>query len=267
VIVEGSESKERVEVLKDKNGKQTGSRSHYFVQITYSYAARATVNDYRGNIMQNLTLATRSSKQSWNTAEFNTKAEAEANFRFGIISMTGDIMRQVAGSTCSEISTTLTDYYGYTVRTYNDFMWILDSKKHPEYDAHRKAWLTVKQAFFQMTANEPLDRTREMMQPAIAYFVSIKKKYTGTSKWDRKLRYASHFALSKIYYYLDDADGAMREATELVLNDFDARDGKMLENWAIDLKWILGQSRLKTRHFALNFDQMTGPDINATSSK
>jgi hypothetical protein len=267
VMIEGSETKERVEILKDKDGKQTGTRSHYSVQLKYSYAARALINDYKGSTVLNLTLATRANKQTWSTAEFDSKAEAEANFRFGIISMTGDIMRQVASNTTSEISTTLTDYYGFTTRSYTDFMWILDSKKHPEYEAHRQAWLTVKQAFFQMTADDPLDKTREMLQPAIDYFQSIKKKYPGTSKWDKKLRYASYYALSKIFYYLDDADAAMHEASGLVMNDFDSRDGKMLENWAIDLKWALTQSKLRSRHFPIIIDQLYGPDVNATSSK
>ena len=51
----------------------------------------------------------------------------------------------------------------------------------------------------------------------------------------------------------------MKEATGLVMNDFDARDGRMLENAANDLKWLLQQNKVKTRHFPVNIQDFNGP--------
>jgi len=168
-------------------------------------------------------------------------------------------MRRVATGTFEDLSNRLTANYGFTQRTVNDFMWILDTRKHPEYDAHRKAFTLVKQAMFMMNADEPVDQVREMLKPAIEYFEKIKRTYPSTNKKERKLRYASYYNLAKIYIYLDDPDAAMQEATGLVMNDFDARDGRMLENAANDLKWLLQQNKVKTRHFPVNIQDFNGP--------
>ena len=94
-------------------------------------------------------------------------------FRYNVIPVTSDIIRQETNNTMLQLSNMLTYDYGFSQRTVNDFMWILDSRKHPEYNDHRNAFITVKEALFQMNANEPLNKVREMMQPAIDYFEKV----------------------------------------------------------------------------------------------
>ena len=265
VIVEKSEVQERVEIIKDKNGKQIGTKNHYFMKLTYTYSGRVSVNDYRGNRILSTTLATRENKLTYNSPEYDSKLEAQVYFSYNVIPVTSELSRQVVTNALRGFSNRLTTDYGFSQRSVRDFMWILDSKKHAEYDEHRRAWLVIKQAFFRMNADEPLDEIREMLQPAIAYLNKVKKRYPGSSKHDRKLRYASYYNLAKIYYYLDDPESAMREATELVLNKFDARDGRQMESWANDLKWIFEQNKLYTRHFAINTDQYAGPEVSAAT--
>ncbi len=266
VIVEKSIIRERQEILKDKQGKQTGVRMYYALQLTYSYGARTTVTDYMGRVLEEFPVIDRNIKHTYTGQEYATKAEAELHYAYNAMNVNSEIMRRVATSTMEDISNRLTINYGFTQRTVSDFMWILDTRKHPEYEAHRKAFSLVKQAMFQMNADEPTDKIREMLQPAIGYFEKIKKRYPSTSKKERKLRYASYFALAKIYIYLDDPDAAMREATGLVMNDFDARDGRMLENVANDLKWVLQQNKVQTRHFPVNIHEFNGP-FKSTASK
>jgi hypothetical protein len=267
VIVEKSDVKERVEILKDKSGKETGQRKHYWMELIYSYAARVNVTDYKGVLMSNTTLMTRDTKHTYSSSEYATKTEAQIFFAYNVVPVTSDLSRQVIFSLLRDLSNKMTYSYGFSQITYNDFMWILGNKKHPEYEAHRQAFLTIKQAFFEMNAEEPVDKIRQMVQPAIDYFEKIKKTYASSSKTDRKMRYASYFNLSKLYYYLDDAEGAMREASALVMNDFDARDGRVLEGWAKDLKWTLQQNKMASRHFPINIDQYEGPNVNAAASK
>jgi hypothetical protein len=259
VIIEKSQVRERDEILKDKNGKQTGVRKHYAMQLTYSYAAQTTISDYTGRTIEDYPVINRNSKHTYTSQEFSTKTEAEMYFMYNVINVTSEIMRRVANGTFEELSNRLTTNYGFTQRTVNDFMWILDTRKHPEYEDHRKAFALVKQAMFLMNADEPVDKVREMLKPAIEYFQKVIKRYPSTSKKERKLRYASYYNLAKIYIYLDDPDAAMREATALVMNDFDARDGRMLENAANDLKWLLQQNKVKTRHFPVNIYEYNGP--------
>lgn len=267
VIIEKADVEERVEVLKDKDGKETGKRSHFASVLTYSYGARMRVVDYRGTLLQDLPLSTRQQKRTYRTAEYNSKAEAEAYMKFNLIPVTAQITRQVVNNTLANISRTLSIDYGFPLRNVNDYMWILASRKSPEYEKHRQAWAVVKQAMFGMSADAPLDQVRADIQPAIDYFENVIRTYTSSSKSDRKLRYASYYNLAKIYYYLDDPDDAMREATALELNNFDSRDGRQLEAAATELKRLLQQSKLSSRHFASRVPDATAPAVTSSSNK
>ena len=122
-------------------------------------------------------------------------------------------------------------------------------------------------ALFGMNANTPTGAVREQLKPVINYFEKIKTEYDGTSKHDRKIRYASYFNLAVLYYYLDDPQSMMKEANGLVLNDFDARDGKNLEETASWLKNLFQESNIYTRHFPINTTSFKGPKENTPYAK
>lgn len=265
VFIENFEVKERVEILKDKNGKETGRKSYYYVQIAYSFDAETRITDYKGNSILTLRLANRDSKQTYNTKEFSSFIEASLYYKFRGIDFPKEIAKRAVRSSMNQLANEVNYNFGYSIRTVTDFLWILDSKKHPEYDAHRKAWLQFRQAMFQMNAEEPLDEVKTALIPVIAYYDLVKKRYTSDSKADKKMRYASHFNLAKIYYYLDNPDAAMREAGELVMNEYDEKDGRRLEAAASDLKMLLKQNKFTTRHFSLNVDRYNGPGLASGS--
>ena len=110
-----------------------------------------------------------------------------------------------------------------------------------------------------MNPSDPIDGIREEVKPAIAYFEKIRKVYNSSKKGDRKLRYATHYLLAKLYYYLDDPDNQAREASDLILNDYDARDGRGLEEGAGILKEQLRLNKRNTRHFPLDIASLQGP--------
>jgi hypothetical protein len=138
-------------------------------------------------------------------------------------------------------------------------MWIIDSRKHPEYDDHRKAFQQLNSALFSMDANTPIDGLREQLKPVIKYFESIKKNYPSNNKHDRKIRYASFYNLAVIYYYLDDPQMMMKEASGLALNDFDANDARGFEESALRLKNQFQLFNIYTRHFKVDPNSFKGP--------
>jgi len=95
-----------------------------------------------------------------------------------------------------DVSSMLTVNYGFTTRTVNDFMWILNTRKNNETEAHKNAFLIIKNALFRMSADQSLSAVRAEVQPAIDYFESIRKRFNSSSKSDRKMRYASFYALA-----------------------------------------------------------------------
>jgi hypothetical protein len=251
--------RERSEAIKDRQGRQTGTRTVYYQEVVYTFSAFADVNDYKGAHVRNIVLADRGYKQTYTSPEFPLKALAEGYFLLNSTSITERLYKNCVTRAMHYLSERITDDFGYGEATINDQMWIIDSKKHPEYAAHRNAFLILKDALFGLSAEKPLTGVREQMQPAIDYFESIKKKYTSTSKHDRKIRYASYYNLAVIYYYLDDPQSMLKEAAGLILNDFDARDGKNLEASAIRLKNRFEETKIYTRHFPIDPTRFKGP--------
>lgn len=264
LLPESFSTKERVENIKDKNGVITGTKTLYSQEVTYTFAASVIVSDYKGVHIMDRVLSDRASKKTYRSPEFPIRAVAEGYFALNSLKVTNDLYRINVNQATENLSYQLTNDFGYNAVTVNDFMWIIDSRKHPEYAAHRKAFQQMNSILFGMNADTPVENVREQMKPVIAYFESIKKKYSSTSKHDRKIRYASFFNLAVLYYYLDDPKNMMLQANGLVLNDFDAKDGKAFEQSALRLKNQFQTSNIYTRHFPININTFKGPYENAS---
>jgi len=263
LIVQGSEVREKSEVLKDKDGKETGKRTYYVVEVPYIFGAHAKITDYKGRFIDNYTLASRDQKRVHTSEPFPNESEAKAYSKYGLLLLTPQLMRQSMNNAIINLSNTLTLNYGFPERNVSDYFWVVNSRKHPEYENHRRAWGNFRQAMAHMSPNEPLDEVKNLMQPVIDYYIKAVKMYSSDSKGDKKIRYASYYNLAKIYWYLDDPDSAIKYATELIINGYDAKDGNRLEASASDLKMVMRQSRIYSRHFRLDVEEYEGPDVAA----
>lgn len=259
LLPESMRVQERVEIQKDRTGRQIGTRTTYYQEVVYTFAAEAEIVDYKGVPIANLPLSDRSNKRVYRSPEFALKPLAEAYFVMNALNVTGQLYRNCVNQSMNYLNNYANENFGYGEVTVTDHMWILDSRKHPEYDKHREAFLKLKDILFGLSASKPIDGVREQLQPVIKYFESVKKNYNGRSKHERKLRYASYFNLAVIYYYLDDPQAMMKEASGLILNDYDARDGRALEQTAIRLKNLFEQTGIYTRHFPIDTSKFKGP--------
>lgn len=259
--------KERIETVKNGNGIVTGSRTYYHQEVVYSFAASASISDYKGMHILDQELASRQYKQVYKSPEFTVKQLAEGYFLVNSMAVTKELFRNAVTRAMHTLSDRITRDFGYDAVTANDYMWIIDSRKHPEYDAWRKAFTQMSEVLFNMDANTPITGAREKLQPVISYFESIRKRYTSSKKHDRKIRYATYFNLAVLYYYLDDPQSMMREANGLVLNDYDSRDGKGFEQTASWLKNLFQQTNIYTRHFPINTQSYRGPNEKQDVSK
>jgi hypothetical protein len=262
LLPESVSVKERVENVKDKAGQITGTKTFYKQEVVYTFAANADITDYKGVHIMDQVLADRNNKLTYYSPEFPIKKLAESYFVLNSFSTTNELYRNCVNRAMHNLSARLSSDFGFGEVTVNDYMWIVDSRKHPEYDAHRQAFLQVSEILFAMNANKSIDNAREQLKPVIDYFESIKKNYTSTSKHDRKMRYASFFNLAVLYYYLDDPKMMMKEANGLVLNDYDTRDGKAFEQSATWLKNMFEEANIYTRHFSIDPNTFKGPYEN-----
>jgi hypothetical protein len=168
----------------------------------------------------------------------------------------------LATNTVTSYRNILTQRYGFSSRRDFDFMWILDSKKHPENAPMQAAFTLFKQTIEAMSEEEDLEPIKVKLQPAIAYFDSLKVRITGTEKGDKKLRYAAYYFLMKMYILLDNPDAAIKEADLLIANDYDDSDGKTYKRLAESLKASLEKNNVTSRHFVIDVSGYKAPTSN-----
>lgn len=259
IIFDKPEIKERIEIKKDKQNVET-KRSLFSSQFEYSFSARVSVYDYKGNtILSNYSLYSRDSKRSYKTPEYSTPEEANNYFNNKILETKSNISKQLVNSAIANLNTILNARYGYAIKRVNDIFWVLNNKRHPEYTDQQKAWNNFKNAIVLMNPDEPVDKVKEKLKPVISYYEKVKTKYTGSDKEARKLRYASYYNLAKIYIYLDDPAAAIREADALAMNDYDESDGRTLRAIAENLDAQLKKNNASTRHFPLAINDFDPP--------
>lgn len=259
LIPESVSLKQRTEPIKNRSGQVTGTRTYYHQEVTYSFEATATIHDFKGVHIMDQELADRQYKRVYKSPEFTVRALADGYFVLNSMSITSKLYEDCVNRATRYLSERITEDFGFSEVTVKDNMWIIDSRKHPEYSNHRRAFQQLTEVLFSMNASTPIDNAKVQLEPVIEYFEKIKKIYTSTSKHDRKIRYASYFNLAVLYYYLDDPQAMMKEARGLALNDFDARDAKGFENTATWLKNLFLETNIHTRHFHIDTSIFKGP--------
>jgi hypothetical protein len=259
LVFEKPETIERISTSKDKQGREI-KKFFFATQLIYSFAARMSVYDYKGNtIISNKILFDRDKKMVYKTPETNSAEESSIYYNNKFNDIRLSIAEQLTSTSIAQSNQWLNNQYGFPVRRVNDILWILNNKRHKAYRDQQKAWSDFKNAIVLMTENEPLNKVKQKMQPVIDYFEKIKKEYITSDKEDRKMRYASYYNLAKIYIYLDEPEKAMAEAGALAMNDFDEKDGKMLQQAAVLLADKLRKNNANTRHFAVNVNNYASP--------
>ena len=259
LLPESVSVKERAETIKNRSGQITGTKIFYSQEVVYSIEATASISDYKGMHVMDQELASRENKQVYRSPEFAFKPLSEGYFLVNSLAVTKELYHNCVKRAMHYLSERVTDNFGFSEVYANDFMWIIDSRKHPEYAAHRKAFQQLNEILFSMNASTSIDGVREQLKTVIDYFEKIKKNYSTNNRHDRKIRYASYFNLAVLYYYLDDPQSMMKEANGLELNDFDPKDANGFKQTATWLKNLFQQTNIYTRHFPIDPSAFRGP--------
>jgi hypothetical protein len=204
-------------------------------------------------------LSDRSYKRVYKSPEFTNRVIAAGYFLANSLAVTKELFRESVTNAMHRLSSRLNKNFGYEAVTANDIMWVIDSRKHPEYNNWRNAIRQINDVLFELNASTPANSTKQKVQPAINYLEKIKNLYSSNNRHDRKLRYGCYYNLAVLYYYLDDPQAMMKEANGLELNDFDSRDAKGFKETATWLKRSFEQNNIYTRHFAIDPESFKGP--------
>jgi len=280
VRFEKSETRSRVEEKKDKDGKVTGQTTYYTITVRYSFSGNYKVIGPRAEA-QSLTRKEKAKAKELNTnrflqaassadpakgvtangafpyemayttVEYKNLADANRYIQQNQQSIRADLIAQYVTDAINTVNADANRWYGYVPTQTREFLWILDSKSHPEYPVQQEAIKAVKELSKRMSATQSIDQLARDLQPVMDYFQTLKTKYSGSDKRDQKMRYSAYYNLAVLNYFLDRPEQALTEANGLIQNGYDTKDGERYAAWAQDLKQILARHQMDSRHVSL----------------
>ncbi len=240
----------RVEKTKDKSGRET-STSYYKYVLSYDSGFSWKMKDKNGKELSDkfFTLTATSIKKKEGT-EFRTYKEASDSYNNNRAQINRDIATSEIKSYLAGMYQNINKQYGYKAESERFNLWVLDTKKHPEYEVQQKMAEEVKMAFAAISPDGLTAADAEALKPAMDYFLSIPGKYAADEKADAKLRYAAYFNLSNMSLHLDNLEKAIEYANLLIKNDYDKGDGKDFLKDADKLSELLAKKKVTSRRFA-----------------
>ncbi len=241
VIITNSTVKTSTSSRKKKDGTVVRT-THYQAVIDYKTQGRVTISSNDGSINEVIDFTRGRQLKS----KSSTRYEDARNFRAS--NNKSSIRSSFINNVVKTVNRTLADNYGYPVKKHQDHFWILDSRKHPQTPAHKKAYAALEVAFSKMNSAENMSAIAAEIAPQMKYFEEVVSQYPKTDRKSRKFKYASFYNLSKIYYYLDNPEKSVEYANKLIVNDFDEGDGKRLIKAADALSERFKANKVQSSH-------------------
>lgn len=245
-VVGEMEIKQTKHEKKDKDGKVISTSYTYKIHIPYSSSGK--VNIVNNVNPENNYNKTYTSKENYESKDFNSRYKAQQHYNDNRYILRDKYRASQQKHIKSQIENALNGTYGYVVNNKRDILWILGKKKHPEYAKHMEAYQKAKGIFAKMKSNQPIDGLKAEFQEVIAYFDDVVTRYPGDKKKQKKMRYASYYNNSKIYYYLDQPEKAREYGQKLIDNDYDKKDGKYIINISDKLEGLFEANKTTSRH-------------------
>ncbi|MFC5408873.1 hypothetical protein ACFPMF_06120 [Larkinella bovis] len=277
VRFEKSDTKIRTEEKKDKDGKVTSKTDYYSITVRYSFSGNykilGTRTDEKSlsrkekekarNLQSNRFLQGASqadptksvttsgyfpTELSYTTIEYKNLADARRYIDQNQQTIRTDLITKYVNDALVRVNEDANRWYGYVPTQTREFLWILDSKSHPEYPIQQEAIKAVKELSKRMVATQPIDQLARDLQPVLDYFQELKNKYPGSDKRNQKMRYSAFYNLMVLNYFLDRPDQALVEADGLIKNGYDTKDGERYAGWSEELKKMLDKHQMTSRH-------------------
>ncbi len=259
LIIESSQVKDRVEIHKDKDGKETGRSYFYWVEVVYSFSANSTAKDYKGQSIGSWNLSSSTSKKTYTSSEYSKSSDASDYYNNNKVEIKTRLIEEQINAALASLNGSLNSAIAYQTSSARVYFWDLGSKKNAEFANYTQATATSIAALKMMTANEIPTQIFEKLQPAIDYFTNLPTMYTSEEKGDKKMRYSAYFNLATIYLFTEQFDKAKEYARLLVNNDYDVKDGEDMFKQADNIIAQLARHELTSRHFVIDVENAQAP--------
>lgn len=242
------EVNERVEEIKNRDGKVTGRNHYYSVVVTYSFNAKVQLKQGDKIIATQFVFNKPSSSLKYQTKEYSTLKDANNNWKLQRDDVYDKIRNDLAFEAAKNATSTLSRRFGFAQSTSSEMIKTIKEKKHPENDKLREMADNLKAKLESMGPDNVL--TEADVEEELNYFKELPSRYTDPKlKADVKLRYVGYYNVAKIYFYLDQPEKVAEYADLLFANDHDKNDGKKMKEEAAKLTEAFNAMDIKTRHF------------------
>lgn len=247
-IVRKNELTSRTEETKDKAGKVTKSY-YYRIKLTYTLGAAYEVKSPDSkDIVKYVNYYDNNDFKVWESSEYSTSAEANRYYNDNSASIRANILTNLVNGLTNRISSYLRYEIGFASQELNEYFWILDSKKHDEFENNQKITKQLIEEMKRFTANSKPENVDEHFKPYFDYFNKL-AKLDMEEKGNKKLVYAALYNLSILSYYLDDPIQSKVIAERLIKDDIDEKDGKELVKNADYLIDVFKKNNKFSTHF------------------
>ena len=261
LIFNSTEITQRVDIQKNKDGKETGRNYYYRINITYEFDASASVKSHTNSVVYSKTFGGENDRHQWVSDEFDSRYVANEYLQNNLQSIRSGLFKERITETLLTIGKDLTRLYGYQAVNYDELFWVVGSKKHPEFEVQQAKLNELKEAMAKINANALPEDAKTSIENILTYFDDITSTYAGDDKGSRKLRYAAYYNRANLYLILDQPDLAKTEAARLIANDYDEKDGERFMKQSDELKKLFEVNNTLTRHFPIDVNAFKSPEI------
>ncbi len=259
LIIDKSEIKEREEIQKDKNGKETGRKKYYTVRFAYTMPVGYKIEDIEKKVLHREVGYNVNRSGTFASPEFTSYNSAYDYKNNNMRNLMEQFGRELVGQVVNSLSYSLTNNWGLRKYSPEDFFWLMDSKKHPEQDSMQLMAKFVQETFPKYSAEMSNKEFKELMAPFINYCLNLPNKYKADEKADKKLRYSAYYNMAKLSDYLDDPEGIEKWAAKITENDYDPNDGKGYMKDAKKLRERFTNAKMNTRHLTFDVNSFEPP--------
>ncbi|TVZ53178.1 hypothetical protein [Dokdonia sp. Hel_I_53] len=234
---------------KDKDGNVISTYYRYKAKATYTTNSTLYVTNNNGGVNYDRNF---SESFDFESSEYNSSREASSFYNTNKGSLLSKYRNSQRKSLEGSVKSVLASKYAYRPQDKNySYLWILRSKKHPERDAHHKAYEEAKAAFDLMTPEGSTEEVAAALKPIMDYFEAVIPRFEGKKKKMRKVRFASLYNIATMYYYLDNVEKTAEYGQKIIDNDYSKSDGRQFIKMAENLKKSLETNQVDSRHFVI----------------
>ncbi|UOB16230.1 hypothetical protein [Abyssalbus ytuae] len=207
-------------------------------------------------------------EREFESTSFSTKGEAYNHYQSNIQLIKENITHSFLNFLIYTVNNILNNSYGYKAVNKKDYLWILDSKRNPFTEAHKKA---ISDVFFnmkQMRYNKPIEDIKKNTENVIKTFDSIANLIPAEKRRDRKVRYACFYNSAVLSYYIDEPQQSSIYAEKALKEEFNNKEATVLINKSEELDRLLKLNNIADRHMDIlqdeKFNAVENEDASST---